>query len=183
MKIADLTCRLVKIWDVPKYFDTINVTINNTYPGAGRLTLTADSSSWSHYWNTIGEDRTLEQFILDSPVDYLVDKLGNGISSTQHDDSEDSCKDVLQTAVIKLRRDRDISAHEARKIWNEIDDGGSLYTRFSFEGELMICDHIQNVEWKIIPNPRYQRLEYAVIKMREALTQLQEQADEKAITE
>ena len=43
MKIADLTCRLVKIWDVPKYFDTINVTINNTYPGAGRLTLTADS--------------------------------------------------------------------------------------------------------------------------------------------
>ena len=47
----------------------------------------------------------------------------------------------------------------------------------------MICDHIQNVEWKIIPNPRYQRLEYAVIKMREALTQLQEQADEKARTE
>lgn len=180
MKIADTTCRLVKIWDVPQYFDVINVSINNTYPGAGRLTLTADSSSWSYYWNAIGEDRTLEQFIIDSPVDYLADKLGSGIHSTMHDDSEDSCKDVLQTAVIKLRRDDEISAFEARKLWKEIDHGGNLYTRFNFEGGLMICDHIQSVDWKIIPNPRYQRLEYAILRMREALTQLQEKANDKA---
>ena len=65
MKIEDTQTRTIKIWDLPEYYDIILVNLSNTYPGAGRLTLTADSDSWSHYWNAMGEDRPLEQFLLE----------------------------------------------------------------------------------------------------------------------
>lgn len=186
MKIADLTCRMVKIWDLPLYFDVINVSLNNTYPGAGRVTLTGDGSSWSHYWNAIGEDRTIEQFVLDTNVDYLVMKLGNGISSTLNERDDDDCVTAIQQAIARARRRGSIGKAEAREAWDDIAGSENVYNRWvytsDFYGSTRIDD--DDIKWPEPPeNPDYKRLEYAVIKMREALTQLQEQADEKARTE
>lgn len=190
MKIADLTCRMVKIWDLPLYFDVINVSLNNTYPGAGRVTLTGDGSSWSHYWNAIGEDRTIEQFILDSPVDYLIDKLGGGIHRQSDERDIDECVTAIRRALCKARRKNLCTSQYARLAWDELDSVEwfqDVYHEYELNGAYKaneILNGAIDVEWpeqKI--NPDYKRLEYAVIKMREALTQLQEQADEKARTE
>lgn len=186
MKIADTTCRLIKIWDMPQYFDVINASFNNTYPGAGRVTITADSSSWSYYWNAIGEDRTIEEFFSTSPVDYLIDKLGGGIRRRSDERDIDECVTAIRRALCKARRKNLCTSHFARLAWDElgsIEWFQDVYHEYELNGAYKANDILNgaiDVEWpeqKI--NPQYERLEYAINQTREAIKQLQEQANDK----
>lgn len=180
MKIEDTTTRTIKIWDVENYFDIILVNLSDSYPGAGRLTLTGDSDSWSYYWGGMGEDRDLAQFLLDTNVDYLTMKLGNGIRSRlDRPDDEEAIK-ALQQAICRRRRRGWITAEAARSAFDEIQGCEDVYNRYEwgqdFEAYALLDG--DDVFWPDNPpNPAYERLAYAVTKMREALTQLKEKAD------
>lgn len=180
MKLEDTQTRTIKIWDLPEYYDIILVNLSNTYPGAGRLTLTADSDSWSHYWNAMGEDRPLEQFLLDTNVDYIVMKLGNGISSTLDERDDEQCAKAIQRAILKARRRGDITAAEAHQAYFYIEGCENIYNRWMYTDDFYACGRVDDddIKWPEPPsNPAYERLEYAVTKMREALTQLKEKTD------
>lgn len=180
MKIEDTTTRTIKIWDLPEYFDIILVNLSNTYPGAGRLTLTADSDSWSHYWNAMGEDRPLEQFLLDTNVSYIVMKLGSGISSTLDRLDDEKCVRALQQAIARRRRKGWITKEEARSAYDELEGREDVYNRYEWGHDFEAYDLLDgdDVNWpEADPNPAYERLAYAVTKMREALTQLKEKTD------
>ena len=180
MKIEDTTTRTIKIWELGSYYDIILVNLSNTYPGAGRLTLTGDSKSWSYYWSAMGEDRTLEQFLLDTNVDYIVMKLGNGISSTLDERDDEECAKAIQRAILKARRRGEITASEAHQAFFDIEGCENIYNRWIHTDDFYATERVDHddIKWpEPPPNPEYELLAYAVTKMREALTQLKEKQD------
>lgn len=184
MKIEDTQTRTIKIWDVENYFDIILVNLSDSYPGAGRLTLTADSDSWSYFWGGMGEDRTLEEFLLDASVDYLVMKLGNGIRSTLDERDDEECVRALQQAIAHRRRRGYITKEDARSAWHEIEGCENVYNRYEWSHDFEVFELLDDddVNWpEPGPNPAYERLAYAVTQMREALTKLKEKANGKPV--
>ncbi len=174
MKIEDTITQTIKIWDLDSYFDIILVNLSEAYPGAGRLTLTADSDSWSYYWGGIGADQSLAEFLLGTNVDYLTMKLGNGISSTMQYPDDEECVKAIHAAICRERRGDNITAEQARSAWNDIDGCENVYRRYEYDHEFEATEFLDDVKWpKPAQNPAYDRLAYAVTKMREALRQLE----------
>lgn len=177
LKIEDTITRTVKIWGLENYYDIILVNLSDTYPGAGRLTLTADSDSWSYFWGGMGEDRTLVEFLLGTNVDYIVMKLGNGISRRLDRRDDEECAKALQQAISRRRRKGWITKEEARSAWHEVEGCEDIYNRYEWGNdfdayELLDGDDVFWPEPGI--NPDYERLTFAVTQMREALKQLED---------
>ena len=63
----------VKITQV-KNLDLINVYIDNIKKGSGRILIECYGEVWSYYWGAMG-DRTIEQFMIDTDSDYILNKL------------------------------------------------------------------------------------------------------------
>jgi hypothetical protein len=90
----------------------------------GELLITSDWGNWAHRWNPAHLGRpSLTHFIADrNDCDYLANKLLDRDDVWVLDADETIAK--WRRRVVSLRRDRRLSGHEARQMW---DDLGSLH--------------------------------------------------------
>lgn len=116
MKVSTSKVTKMVISDVPG-LDPIAVIIENTGPGAGKITITCWGEAWTHYWSHMGEGNTLEQFFGHCDEHYIAGKLKTGIEDEIDDDDEDALLLILKKEIIKDRREGDITKLQARNLW------------------------------------------------------------------
>lgn len=59
--------------------DPIDVYVERIRPGQSRITVRCFASSWTAYWGAHGQDKTVEQFVTECNVGYVVDNLMWGL--------------------------------------------------------------------------------------------------------
>ena len=177
LKIDDGIVRHIKLWDLPSAFDIVVATLSDPYPSAGRLTLVADSDSWSYYWNGMGEDVDLAKFIQISPMDYLIDKLGNGVQKTIISEDDEIICEFLKGLVLKARRADKCSSGQARAALDELDLKYQNLYNLALNGDLLVVEMMDDnayfIKWPEQVNIEYWRLEKALTFLKEALSSLE----------
>jgi hypothetical protein len=86
--------------------------IENIQPGVGNITITCFGKSWTSYWGSMS-DRSIQEFFVDCNDSYLVNCLDRGISSVLDGDDNDANIEFVKREICQLRRDGEISRHEA----------------------------------------------------------------------
>jgi len=74
MKIETNTVKSLKISEVDG-LDLINVYLEDIAPGKGRIIIECYGKVWSNYWGAMGENRTIDQFFIEAPTDYIIQKI------------------------------------------------------------------------------------------------------------
>ena len=92
--------------------DPISVILENYDPGKGKIIIECYGRSWSSFWPAMG--CSIEEFFISCDEDYLAKNLQYMQS---HIDDEDAVQEMIWKAVLKFRRNGDISYCDAREIW------------------------------------------------------------------
>jgi hypothetical protein len=135
MKIEQSTVTKLTITEAPR-LDPITVYLEDIGPHQGKVIIECYGKSWSAYWGGCG-DKGVAAFFRSCSDDYLANCLERGIDASIVDG--DSIKDGALRQIIALRRGRmvksfrepgqlvrygraDITATEARELWDEVQD-------------------------------------------------------------
>jgi hypothetical protein len=79
----------------------------------GRIQIASDYGDWQYYWGACG--CPFKQFLTELGIDYVAGKFGEG----SHFDEEKTIRHYKQY-TIEQRKTDDLSAAEAREIWEDI---------------------------------------------------------------
>lgn len=114
---SKITKLLIK--DVPK-LDPVTVYVENYGDGRGKLTIEVFGESWSAYWGAMGENTSLEQFVLRCDNHYLSKNLST-LDALSEDDYEGFVTNIKKE-ILEERRHGGWSKQEARKKWDLCED-------------------------------------------------------------
>lgn len=156
--------------------DPVRVMIENYEPGKGRITLTCFGKAWTGAWFAMGGD-TVQQFIKRVSNDYLIGYFAPQMQSTIDDDN-DANVDFVKGEIIKLRRQGELTKHEAWEMWDAADGSDDVKgqccgpTSFSPLRNLL-GDDPWYAKWPTVPNHEYIYLERITDAVRAALVKLE----------
>lgn len=119
MKVEKSDVLAFTISDVER-LDPVRVMIENYEPGKGRITVTCFGKAWTGAWFAMGGD-TVQEFIKRVSNDYLIGYFDPQLQSTTDDDN-DANLEFVKGEIIKLRRQQEIDAEEARDMWVEAEN-------------------------------------------------------------
>ncbi len=69
--------------------DPVYVYVTNYKPGQGKIVIECFGEAWGHYWPAMGEDKSIQEFILNSNNDYLARKLARKDTQIDYDEIND----------------------------------------------------------------------------------------------
>jgi len=123
MKVERSPARVLRISEVTG-LDTITVLLEDVKPGHGRFVIECWGKSWSAYWGAMGS-RSLKDFILQAPAEYVEDCLLNCDSSRNYlFRIMQAVRDALrQEAPPFVVRDFEKEAREDGLEWDDIERG------------------------------------------------------------
>lgn len=158
-----------------KRLDPVRVMIENYEPGKGRITITCFGKAWTGAWFAMGGD-TVQEFIKRVSNDYLIGCLDSQLCKTVDDDNEANLR-FVKSAILKLRREREVDSSKARDMWDEAENADDVKENccdFGIGNELMdlFGDEPWYAGWPTVPNPKYQYLERIVSAVRDGLKEL-----------
>ena len=163
----------VKITGVENY-DSISVVLDDIAPRQGRIFIEHGGDSWSSYWGGMGSG-SIAEFFSSCCNDYLIRNL-----STRLRDTVDNCDNLdtwFKEEVIKMRKDKDISADKARDLWDDVEtwcENSEEWLR-SEHGQRMAHTILGEEWWYSIPqkeNHEYTYLNGIVTAVKDGLKQL-----------
>lgn len=156
--------------------DPVRVMIENYEPGKGRITITCYGKAWTGAWFAMGGD-TVQQFIKRVSNDYLIGYFDPQLESTVDDDNDANLL-FVKSQIIKLRRDEEITAEEAREMWDEAEDAEDVKANCCdrLVGNKLLWllgDDPWYANWPTVPNYKYQYLERIIDTVRDGLEELE----------
>lgn len=170
MKIEKSQVTKLVITGAPR-LDPITVYAEDIGPRQGKIVIECYGKSWSGYWGGMG-DCTLAEFFCSCSTDYIADKISHTPANiTDAEAIEDGARREITllrrgklmrrfgpghgAAIYRIGRN-DITAKEARELWEEVDSA-----RFGDDGcgESKLMQKIFGDEWwyslPTKPNPDY----------------------------
>ncbi|WP_449555842.1 hypothetical protein [Huaxiibacter chinensis] len=174
MKVEKIDVLSFVLTDLER-LDPVRVMIENYEPGKGRVTITCYGKAWTAAWFAMGGD-DVQAFIKRVSNDYLIGCLDPQLLSTVDDDNDANLL-FVKSEIIKLRREREIDAEQARNMWDEAENADDVKEScccFGVGNELLSLfgDDPWYAGWPTVPNPRYQYLERIVNAVRDGLKEL-----------
>lgn len=156
--------------------DPVRVMIENYEPGKGRITITCFGKAWTGAWFAMGGD-TVQEFIKRVSNDYLIGYFDPQLQSTVDDDN-DANLEFVKGEIIKLRRQQEIDAEEARDMWVEAENAEDVKESccdFRIGNKLpgLLGDDPWYAKWPAVPNHNYQYLERIIDAVRGGLSELE----------
>lgn len=156
--------------------DPVRVMIENMEPGKGLLTITCFGKSWNGSWGSMGDD-TVQEFVKRVSNDYLIGCLDRQPDSTTDADN-DANLIFVKSEIIKLRREQEIEAHEAREMWHEAENAEDVKVSCC---DFLAGDKLLNLfgddawyaAWPMVPNHEYQYLERILNAVRAGLNEME----------
>ena len=160
MKVEKLDVLSFVLTDLER-LDPVRVMIENYEPGKGRVTITCYGKAWTAAWFAMGGD-DVQTFIKRMSNDYLIGCLAPQLRSTVDDDNDANLL-FVKSEIIKLRREREIDAEQARNMWDEAENADDVKEScccFGVGNELLSLfgDDPWYAGWPTVPNPKYQYL-------------------------
>ena len=154
MKVEKIDVLSFVLTDLER-LDPVRVMIENYEPGKGRVTITCYGKACN---------------------DYLIGCLDPQLLSTVDDDNDANLL-FVKSEIIKLRREREIDAEQARNMWDEAENADDVKEScccFGVGNELLSLfgDDPWYAGWPTVPNPKYQYLERIVNAVRDGLKEL-----------
>lgn len=154
MKLSTTQVTKLLITDLT-HMDPIALIVEDFGPGAGKITITSAGEAWTCYWGYMGEQHTLRSFFSKCSTPYLVGKLKTGICREVDDEDSEALSLAIRKWIIEHRRDKGLTAEEAREQWDQ-----AQLVMFGDHREL--CEEVFGDEWwDCIPkkvNPEYEWL-------------------------
>lgn len=178
MKIEKMDVLAFTLSDLER-LDPVRVMIENYAPGKGRITITCYGQAWTGAWFAMGGD-SVQEFIYRVSNDYLIRCLAPRLESTIDDDNEANLTFVKQQ-IIKLRREQEIDAGEAREMWFEAEGAEDVKANccdFLVGDKLLklLGDDPWYAGWPSVPNPKYQYLNRILNVVRDGLVVMEQPA-------
>lgn len=178
MKIETMEVLAFTITDVER-LDPVRVMIENYEPGKGRITITCFGKAWTGAWFAMGGD-SVQEFIKRVSTEYLIGYFSPQMSSTVDDDN-DANIEFVKGEIIKLRRQGELTKHEAWEMWDAAEGADDVKSECCGSGTSplrnLLGDDPWYAKWPSVPNHEYTYLERITNAVREALVKL-EAADE-----
>lgn len=116
MKITQSQIQKIRLTEISG-LDPVDVMIENHEPGKGRITIRCAGDVWTAYWGSMGGGSTVQAFFTNCSPCYLAGNLSSGIRRTITD--TDAIEDHIKRRVIKMRIDGDLTADDARDLYDE----------------------------------------------------------------
>ncbi|EKJ7349181.1 TPA: hypothetical protein ACTLRO_000109 [Klebsiella pneumoniae] len=178
MKVEKSDVLAFTISDVER-LDPVRVVIENYEPGKGRITVTCFGKAWTGAWFAMGEDNA-QEFIKRVSNDYLIGYFDPQLQSTVDDDN-DANLEFVKGEIIKLRRQQEIDAEEARDMWVEAENAEDVKEsccdcRIGNKLPGLLGDDPWYAKWPAVPNHNYQYLERIIDAVRGGLAELERAA-------
>lgn len=156
--------------------DPVRVMIENYEPGKGRITITCYGKAWTAAWFAMGGD-DVQTFIKRVSNEYLIGYFDPQLRSTVDDDNDANLL-FVKSEIIKLRREREIDAVQAREMWDEAENADDVKEScccFGVGNKLLnlFGDDPWYADWPTAPNPKYQYLERVLNAVRDGLKQIE----------
>lgn len=156
--------------------DPVRVMIENYEPGKGRITITCYGKAWTAAWFAMGGD-DVQTFIKRVSNEYLIGYFDPQLRSTVDDDNDANLL-FVKSEIIKLRREREIDAVQAREMWDEAENADDVKESCCFFGVgnkllNLFGDDPWYADWPTAPNPKYQYLERVLNAVRDGLKQIE----------
>lgn len=156
--------------------DPVRVMIENYEPGKGRITITCFGKAWTGAWFAMGGD-TVQKFMERASNDYLIGCLDSQLDSTTDADNDANLV-FVKSQIIKLRREQEIEAHEAREMWHEAENAEDVKVSCC---DFLAGDKLLNLfgddawyaGWPMVPNHEYQYLERILNAVRAGLNEME----------
>lgn len=169
MKVTSSLVRKILIEDAPGLVDPIEIVLEDLGPKKGSIFLRTHSETYSAYWNAMPKD-TVAQFIASISPDYMISCMTHCMNQVE---DHDAMRNLSKAKVLVLRKADDLTAHQARELYEEIKDMENPH-------------HHQNVMYEVFgeqwwnavpckPNPTYIHLEKVVNAVKEAVKSVIEQ--------
>lgn len=152
------------VTSVPNH-DSIHIHLEDCGDGKGRLTISESSQSFTYFWNSMGGD--LVEFVNRVNNQYLIGCLAPYLTSQIDDDSSANAK-FAKNQVLKLRKEQEISASEARDLYHRIDMEDNVKNDYTLCTEIF-GDDPYYAGWPSIPNPEYIYMESRLNIVRKAI--------------
>lgn len=156
--------------------DPVRVMIENYEPGKGRITITCYGKAWTAAWFAMDGD-DVQTFIKRVSNEYLIGYFDPQLRSTVDDDNDANLL-FVKSEIIKLRREREIDAVQAREMWDEAENADDVKEScccFGVGNKLLnlFGDDPWYADWPTAPNPKYQYLERVLNAVRDGLKQIE----------
>ncbi|EFB9766517.1 hypothetical protein FAD39_26335, partial [Escherichia coli] len=122
-----------------------------------------------------GDD--VQTFIKRVSNEYLIGYFDPQLRSTVDDDNDANLL-FVKSEIIKLRREREIDAVQAREMWDEAENANDVKEScccFGVGNKLLnlFGDDPWYADWPTAPNPKYQYLERVLNAVRDGLKQIE----------
>ncbi|MBV0620760.1 hypothetical protein KTO46_19645 [Klebsiella pneumoniae] len=178
MKVEKSDVVAFTISDVER-LDPVRVMIENYEPGKGRITVTCFGKACTGAWFAMGGD-SVQEFIKRVSNDYLIGYFDPQLQSTVDDDN-DANLEFVKGEIIKLRRQQEIDADEAREMWEEAEGAEDVKVnccdrRIGEKLPGLLGDEPWYAKWPEVPNHNYQYLERIIDAVRGGLAELERAA-------
>ena len=147
---------LTKLMGEPHKLDPVSVILEDFEPGKGKIIIECYGKSWSAYWGSMG-GKSIATFFCRCDEHYIANKL-SGIRGDIPD--YEALEITAKKEVCRLRRDGDLSATEARELYDDL--GYFHYAESAHDLNARDMQAIFGDEWwhsiPDKPNPDYQYL-------------------------
>lgn len=167
MKIVESQVTKLLISDIPR-FDPITVVLEDFGEGRGKIIIEEYGTSYAAYWGAMGG--RLADFVAQCSPDYIATKVSN--MPYQVFDGEGQCRQIRKN-ILRCRRQKEISAGDARELYDEAD--GIINVKDPFSDQLLHKFLGADVNWydaiMFTTNPDYKRLMDLVGHVQKALIQ------------
>ncbi len=159
MKAELTTVRKLNLTDLmgePHKLDPVSVILEDFEPGKGKIIIECYGQSWSAYWGSMG-GKSIATFFCRCDEHYIANNL-SGIRGDIPD--YEALEITAKKEVCRLRRDGDLSATEARELYDDVGYFSYAESAHDLNGRDMQA--IFGDEWwhsiPDKPNPDYQYL-------------------------
>lgn len=130
--------------------DPVHVYLEDVGPRHGRLTIVCWDEAWTTYWGGMG-DQSLAEFLVSVNVGYIANRLSSIDRSVP---AEEDPAEAAKLVLVKARQKKDVTAEEARSLFDNIEFG--LLSDQQVEGKM---EGLIGEDWRSrIPqkaNPQY----------------------------
>lgn len=172
MQIKRTTVEKIRIEDINEThrLDPVEVIIENSGEGAGKIIITCWGESWTGFWGSMGG--TVEEFFQRVSNDYLINKMAD-YRETEPDTEADP--DFLRSEIIRQRKSDHLSKQEARDAWRYVDDFSPDRNRLCYAEtppELAVLEGMDEpwyFPWPKKPNHKYDYLSRILDVVREVI--------------
>ncbi|WP_299996954.1 hypothetical protein [uncultured Cedecea sp.] len=179
MKIEKMDVLAFNITEVER-LDPVRVMIENYEPGKGRITITCYGKAWTGAWFAMGGD-TVQEFIKRVSNEYLIGYFSPNLRPTVDDDNDANTL-FVKSEIVKLRHQKEISAIEAREMWDEAENSDDVKAdccdcRIGNALLNLLGDEPFYANWPSVPNPEYRYLDRIVDAVRGGIIELERSND------